>query len=242
MKKKLKKIFQNLNVKKFSKHPKVFCISMQRTGTTSTGQFLKDHGFSCIGWDGDRHNQWSQSFFEKDYDSIFNSLDFRCSNAYEDSPWWFPKFYEILHKNFPDAKFILLKRDPVNWFNSLLSHSNGNVVGAPIRHCKIYHREEELKDLLQKKLMTEDQANSYKGDKIMKITPAHQAHYIRCYMEHYNDAVKYFSNTSPTSLFTGNLEDPEKWQKIGGFLNLRVAPDYNSHRNNSLKDSIYNKN
>lgn len=39
--------------------PKVFCISMQRTGTTSVERFLEDFGFQCAGWPEDERNGWS---------------------------------------------------------------------------------------------------------------------------------------------------------------------------------------
>ena len=32
---------------------RVFCISMQRTGTTSVGRFFRDFGFRWAGWPAD---------------------------------------------------------------------------------------------------------------------------------------------------------------------------------------------
>ena len=189
MKKYFNKLIKLIQINKLAKEPKIFCISMQRTGTTSTGKFFKDHGLRWIGWGGDRRNKWSAAWLEKDYDTIFNSFDFKTSNAYEDSPWWMPDFYKVIHQRFPDSKFILLKRDPEKWFKSMMAHSDGNVVGAPNRHCKVYRREDELKEAKSTGVLSDQRASEHRGNKPLKITIDHQDHYIKCYLEHYEGAV-----------------------------------------------------
>ena len=43
---------------------KIFCISFQRTGTTSTGQFFIDHGYSVATWAVGKRNKWSVRWIE----------------------------------------------------------------------------------------------------------------------------------------------------------------------------------
>ena len=105
------------------KADKVFCVSMQRNGTTSVGSFFRDFGYRRAGWPADEKNNWSESWYEGHYERIFSSIDFRAANAFEDSPWWLPGFYKILFHRFPNSKFILFTRDPDLWFESMVKHS-----------------------------------------------------------------------------------------------------------------------
>ena len=127
---------------------KVFCISMQRTGTTSVGKFFRDFGFRWAGWPSDQKNNWSDRWYDGAYEDIFSSEDFVNANAYENSPWWLPDFYKVLYQRFSNAKFILFTRDPDAWFASMLSHSGGEIIGKSKIHCKVYRRELEYFDLL----------------------------------------------------------------------------------------------
>jgi hypothetical protein len=91
---------------------RVFCLFMQRTGTTLVGRFFRDFGFRWVGWPADKTNEWSGSWYEVDRERIFSSTDFKTANAFEDSPWFLPDFYKILFRQFSKAKFILFTRDP----------------------------------------------------------------------------------------------------------------------------------
>jgi hypothetical protein len=225
MRKKFKKLFNIARVKKIENDSKVFCISMQRTGTTSTGQFLRDHGYRCIGWGGDRDNRWSEDWLNKNYEKIFKSIDFRISNAYEDSPWWMPDFFKILDEKFPNSKYILLERDHNKWFNSMASHSAGNTPGALKVHCKVYNREAELANLN----LTSEQISKIDGTKALKITEEHRQHYIDCYKNHTQNAFGYFKESN--KLFHGELEDPHVWKKLANFLKIDIKDGYQALKN-----------
>ena len=64
--------------------------------------------------------------------------------VFEDDPWWITDFYKLLYHRFPKSKFILLERDPDKWFDSMVSHSGGLVLGNTHRHSYIYDRLEEF--------------------------------------------------------------------------------------------------
>jgi hypothetical protein len=36
-------------------------------------------------------------------------------------------------------------------------------------------------------------------------------------------------------LFTCSLEDPDKWQKMGAFFNIKVPKDFEMHSNRTIK-------
>ncbi|MGJ8682000.1 sulfotransferase, partial [Paraglaciecola sp.] len=179
----MKKILQKIKAGSIKNRPKVFCVSMQRTGTTSVGQFFKDFGFAWSGWPDDKRNKWSVDWFDGNFDKIFSSEDFAKANAYEDSPWFFPEFYKFLYHKFPNSKFILFKRDPQKWFASMVSHSDNNILGRSRTHSKVYRRELEYFDLMKSEGFDEEHENTIGTDKLMKLTGMQQ-HYIDIYNMH----------------------------------------------------------
>ena len=211
---------------------KVFCISMQRTGTTSVGRFFRDLGFKWAGWPADEKNDWSGSWFDGDYEAIFSSSDFRRSNAFEDSPWFLPGFYKILFNRFPKAKFILLTRDPDAWFQSMVNHSGGDVIGRSRIHCKVYRRELEYFELLHAGKIDERTENQLHAERMMKLAGLAE-HYKDVYRLHNIEVQDFFRRRAPASLHVGALEDPHKWQKLGRFLGAEVPESYESHENAS---------
>ena len=210
--------------------PKVFCISMQRTGTTSVGRFFRDFGYRWAGWTADENNDWSTSWYEGDYKKIFSSIDFRAANAYEDSPWFLPGFYKILFHRFPKSKFVLWTRDPDAWFKSMVSLNGGDIIGRTRNHCKIYRREKEFFDLLETNGFDETAENEVHSKKTMKLDKMAE-HYKQLYQLHTVEVKDFFKRHSSASLHVGTLEDPEKWVKLGKFLGINVPRDYESREN-----------
>jgi len=205
---------------------------MQRTGTTSVGQFFRDFDFRWAGWPADKKNGWTDDWFEGDFEKIFSSQEFRLANAYEDSPWWMPGFYKILYHRFPNARFILFTRDADKWFQSMVSHSDGNVIGRGKIHCKIYRREEEYFDLLRSGAIDEAIENQLdsSSQKKMKILE-HAEQYKQIYRLHALEVEEFFQRHAPHALHIGKLDDPEKWQRLGEFLGVNVPAQYESHEN-----------
>jgi hypothetical protein len=216
------------------KTERVFCISMQRTGTTSVGKFLRDYGFRCVGWSADQTNEWSEAWYEGNYERIFTSLDFTVANAYEDSPWFLPGFYKVLYHRFPNAKFVLFTRDSNSWFQSMEHHSRGNIIGKSRIHAKIYRRELEYFDLLKMGDFDEEIENTFGTDKTMKLT-GHADYYKEIYRLHNTEVQDFFQKNAPNALHVGQLEDPEKWYKLGKFLGVEVPCGYDCHENASRR-------
>jgi Sulfotransferase domain len=232
----MKNLIRNsLLASKFGLHSsadKVFCISMQRSGTTSVGKFFRDFGFKWAGWPADEKNDWSGSWYDGDYEAIFSSSDFTRSNAFEDSPWFFPGFYKILFNRFPKARFILFARDPDSWFQSMMKHSAGDIIGRTKVHCKVYRRELEYFELLRSGKIDEQAENEIHSKKTMKLAD-HAQQYKNLYRLHGIEVQEFFRKHSPASLHVGSLEDPNKWQKLGKFLGADVPEGYTSHENAS---------
>jgi len=206
---------------------KVFCLSMQRNGTTSVGKFLRDFGYRWAGWPADRDNGWSEAWYRGDFEAIFGSPAFQQANGFEDSPWWLPDFYKILFHRFPGSKFILFTRDPNTWFRSMVAHSGGNVIGSNRAHCKVYRRELEFFAMLESGLIDDLPDDS---GRLMSIT-GRSEHYKDVYRLHNTEVVDFFSRFAPQDLHQGSLEDPLKWQRLGAFLGVEVPADYQCRLN-----------
>lgn len=211
--------------------PRVFCLSYQRTGTTSVGKFLRDFGYDWAGWKADEDNAWSRSWYEGDFERIFDSPDFQGANAFEDSPWFLPDFYKVLFHRFPGARFVLFTRDADAWFDSMVKHSGGNILGRSRVHAKIYRREAEYFAHLDAGA-DDDAENVPLGEKRMKLA-GHAEHYKALYALHAREVADFFARHDPGALHVGRLEDPDKWAKLGAFLGLDVPADYASHENRS---------
>lgn len=209
---------------------KIFCISTQRTGTTSVGQFFKNNDYTVADWFVSNKNNWSYYWNIGDFETIFNSKDFKNSQVFEDDPWWLPEFYKVLFHRFPGAKFILFTRDSEAWFQSMVKHSEGKILGNTMKHCKVYRRESEFI-----KLFNEQERLDYDEKKIDNLLSLEnkKEHYIDLYNQRNTEMVDFFKKHSPDSLFVSSLEDDQKWVKLGAFMDIKVSKDFNVHVNRS---------
>ncbi|MBK6647425.1 MAG: hypothetical protein IPG44_17035 [Anaerolineales bacterium] len=210
--------------------PKIFCISLQRTGTTSTGRFFRDHGYSVATYEIGKKNLWTTNYFEGNYEYIFKSKDFRKLEVFEDDPWWLGDFYRVLYHRFSDSKFILLERNADKWFDSMMSHSHGMVLGNTHIHCSQYQRLDEFY-----KVFDAGYENFYTGiiDNALPLDEKHRVHYTNYYKIRNREVKQFFDHHDGRRLFTARLEDDALWQKIGNFFDIDVGAGYNIHANRS---------
>lgn len=223
------------NIKKYKRinrhifKSKIFCISFQRTGTTSVGLFFKEHGYNVATYGTSKTNNWTVSWLKGDYDKIFNSFDFRTNQVFEDDPWWCMSFYKVLFNRFPKSKFVLLHRDSDKWFNSMMRHSNGKNLGNTYIHSKIYRREKEFYE----SNFNTDKLYSGKVDNLLLLDESHREHYKELYELRIREIKEFFDEFGPDRLFLSTLENPKKWEEMGAFIGLKVSPSYKVHANNS---------
>jgi hypothetical protein len=214
---------------------KIFCLSMQRSGTTSVGDWLEAHGFARAGSPTSVRLGWTRLWLHGRFDEIFSCPEFLKAQVLEDDPWWCPGFHRELLQRFPDAKFILLTRDPDEWFESLCHHSGGRNPGWSDVHARIYAREPELARILSQKPDTDPSAWG-----LLSIT-AHASHYKAVYERHTADVQARFAE-HPEKLFTGRLDDPHSFEGICEFLgvrrNLRIAIPRSNARTPEMKDRL----
>lgn len=210
--------------------PKIFCISFQRTGTTSVGRFFKDHGYKVAGYDKNRSATWSYLKFIGDYEKIFNSKAFKSYQVFEDNPWWEGDFYRVLYHRFPNSKFILFTRNSDKWFDSMVSHSKGKTLGNTFLHVKNYRREEEFYRLYPE---LNHYSNILQIDNLLDLNESNRGHYKAIYELRNKEVIDFFSFFDSDRIIHLELEDPDKWKKLAGYFSIKLSSNYNVHLNKS---------
>lgn len=98
---------------------KVFCIGLNKTGTTSLGDALQTLGMSRSGWSlqaAEFTLCWHEKRFPDEIVQVVEKYD-----CFEDLPW--PLYFEELDKRNPDARFILTTRKTDDaWLRSIQGH------------------------------------------------------------------------------------------------------------------------
>jgi hypothetical protein len=203
-----------------------FCLSLQRSGTTSVGDWLEAHGLPRAGHPTSARLGWSRLWAQGRHEAIFRSPDFQQALILEDDPWWAPDYYRFLAEHFPESRFILLTREADAWFDSLCHHSGGVNPGPTDLHARIYNRGDDLQALL------EDQPHLDPTRPGLLSLLGQRAHYTAVYHQH-NEAVKAFFANQPGRLFTGPLERPDTFIALAAFVGVTPNPALAIPRSNA---------
>ena len=193
---------------------KIFCLSMQRSGTSSVGDFLQQWGLKRAGHQLSRKQQWSINWYNGNFESIFSDPEFQQHEIFEDDPFWCPEFYKYVYHRVPGSKFVLLCRDPDAWFKSMIRHSYGFTLGHTEMHAKIYRREDELAWL-------ENNIPGFRAasPKAMVLYDK-AAHYKATYVRHIAEVKKFFLANDKDALFVADLTDATTWPRLKEWLAL----------------------
>jgi len=123
------------------KTPKVFCIGMHKTGTSSMGTAMTHLGYKVM-------SNWGM--YSSDIEGQIFYVAQECLHlfdAFEDHPWAF--IYPYLDKQCPNSKFILTTRNTESWYASVLRFFDtrttpmrrwiyGDEAGSPINNKSVY--------------------------------------------------------------------------------------------------------
>lgn len=218
---------------KIRNEKKVFCISFQKTGTTSVAHFFEYFGYPTGRWNHALENQWGKSWYEGDYESIFLSEDFKRNQIFGDSPWYYPEFYKFLYHRFPGSKFILFYRDENDWYKSMIAHANGMSTNRFTKiHAKVYRREHEFYKLAD----LDPEFNTFEADpERMMVLRGMEDHYKSIYVRSNREVVEFFERHDRNALFVCDLYDDRKWQKLGDFIGIDVPENFDVHANQTQR-------
>jgi hypothetical protein len=104
---------------------KVFVVSLHRTGTRSITALLQSFGLNAQHWIGKHEGTDFQPLIEgheEDLDYIARLMmpAIDTFDSVSDVP--IPVLYRQLAETYPDAKFLLVERDPSDWVRSVHRH------------------------------------------------------------------------------------------------------------------------
>ena len=119
--------------------PKIFCIGLNKTGTTSFGDAMRFFGYKRTGW-----NKQSpilmNALMKGEIHKLIN-VAYR-HDVVEDIPW--PLIYKELDETFPNAKFVLTVRKSTDkWLSSISKHIISDYEGHKYIYGHYHPRENE---------------------------------------------------------------------------------------------------
>ncbi len=131
------------NEASLQRRPKVFCIGLHKTGTTSLAAALSHLGYRVTGPNFIRRRDLQDNVHEL-VKPVLAEYD-----AFRDNPW--PILYRELNRWHTDGKFILTVRETTSWLLSVKSHFGtastpmrkwiyGEGCGSPVGNEQIYGR------------------------------------------------------------------------------------------------------
>lgn len=204
---------------------KIFVLSRQRCGTTSTGDFLENLGVKTCRESPLTSQLWSMYHLTGQFDQIFSHPKFAGNQGFEDNPWWRKDMFKQL-MGFPNAKFILLHRNPDDWFDSMRAFNNGFIFELPILHMAEYERTEEYFDYYTLNKIVSHNHHFF------KIEEHHRRSYTELYERRHNEIIQFFKKEQRTAdLFLGELGSKFVWEEMANFLGFHSEPLIQPHSN-----------
>ena len=204
----IKESVRNLRYYLIRKNPKIFCIGMNKTGTTTLKYLL--HGCGVLMGDQRKAELLTEDFLAGNHQPILEYC--KSARGFQDVPFSLPGAYKILHKTFPDAKFVLTCRDtPEQWYQSVINFS-----------IKLHGKlptVEELKSF--------DYVNTGWSYRVLKALYGDIIHTdlynidirINLYKKHLKETQEFFSGTG--KLCVVNVARQEDFNRLIEFLDLK---------------------
>lgn len=182
---------------------KIFVISPNRSATVSTIRYLENQGFMCAHWFGQISGAVINNEENLEYimDLVIPLLD-KCDVA-ADLP--IPSIYKQLAKKYPDAKFLLIKRHPQDWANSILERYKikKKQEVEPLA-CTLYWQYLDKRPTKTSELTFDDLA--------------------AIYSEHCQSVEEYFRGAGRLGVFS--VDDPKISERLSHFLGLESKIEF----------------
>lgn len=208
---------------------KFFYTGFQRCGTKSFKNIINQNGCTTVSWRECDKNSWGKKVIEGKFNEIINSKDFDKSDYYEDFPYHDLNFIKFLAKKFINSRFIHVERNPIEWFESMVSHSGGVTLGGEdsyVHSC--YYKRLDTWQYLKDKL-------NRPPKRIPIITDKN--HYLQFYIKENLKIKNFFKKELSTDRFIIlRLDDESIYSKICKFLNFPNTSPKSFHKSNKNLD------
>lgn len=206
---------------------KIFCVGMNKTGTTSLEAALKILGFK-MGVQEDAElllEDWAK----RDFKRIIAYC--KTADAFQDIPFSLEYTYQILDQMFPGSRFILTKRNNGDeWYESLLRHHTvivgKNRVPTPDDLKEFSYRHKGWLWLYHKFVFDADETTLFD-----KHT------YLQVYHRHNALVLDYFKYRSE-DLLVLKPSEPSAMELLCEFLKIKYCGQSFPYLNKSKPDSV----
>lgn len=191
--------------------PKIFCVGLNKTGTTSLTREMYELGF-FIGSQM-RGTRLIREYGKRNFKPIRKLV--KSSQFFQDAPFSFPYTFIVMDQYFPKSKFILTVRDsPEQWYNSLTNF-----------HSKLWGKDglpptaEELKNAPGPwpgiryetyKILVDADDNDLYNEEFLK----------QAYLDYNKSVIDYFKHR-PEDLLILNVAEKGAYKKLCNFLNIK---------------------
>jgi Sulfotransferase domain len=103
----------------------IYNLSPHRSATQSVTRFAEVHGLKATHWLGEEFDEFvgRLEVSPKTEELWALAKDYLNAELLSDLPW--PLLYREAARDYPDAKFFLIRRDPVEWIKSVRKHTEG---------------------------------------------------------------------------------------------------------------------
>ncbi|PIW36693.1 MAG: hypothetical protein COW24_03975 [Candidatus Kerfeldbacteria bacterium CG15_BIG_FIL_POST_REV_8_21_14_020_45_12] len=196
--------------------PKIFCIGLSRTGTTTLTQALRILGFTAL--------HYPLGCFEIQRDQLLPIPErFASADAFTDTP--IALTYQKLDRLFPGSKFIHTIRPIESWLSSC-----EKIIGRPItKEQPLWWRDEQNglweNDGPKKMILIREQLF---GSPLFDKEKYRQAH-----SRHASEIAEYFTGRSQ-DILNISISQGDGWELICKFLNLPIPSEPFPHLNSSI--------
>lgn len=201
---------------------KVFCIGLNKTGTTSIESVLRDFGYK-VGIQSEAEllmDDWAV----RDFRGIVQYC--KTADAFQDVPFSIDFTYQILDYAFPGSKFILTVRNNADeWFESLIRFYSKimGVNGLPTA--------DDLKNFTYGGMgwIWRQQMHIFGADESTLLDEK----LYKSYYTNHNDQVLAYFKYRPKDLLVLNLSNPSAMQSLCEFLGVSYTGQLMPHLNQS---------
>lgn len=205
-----KQLIKPYYVLRFYKKQKIFCIGLNKTGTTSMKKAMEELNFK-VG-----NQREAELLFDDWIKRDFKRLINYCKTAefFQDAPFSFPYTFIAMDLAFPGSKFILtIRDDAVQWYNSLIRFhgklwGNGNVppTSEDLKNANYIYPSFPFYSRMH--LHNVSERDPYNKDIL-----------IDYYKMHNKNVIDYFRHRSK-DLLVLNIAEIDAFKKLVDFLNI----------------------
>ncbi len=183
--------------------PKIFVVSLHRSGTQSTGQFLQEAGLHVC--------EWLSGIDGVDYQSQVIGIEtkrarivdllrpvFDAFDVSKDVP--LPPLFRELEAAYPDARFIAVTRDAADWVRSVRRHCASRPLD-PYERVQYWH---------------------YLKDRPAALDEVTDERLLQMHRRHHRELAKHFAGRD--NFISVDLADPRIGEKLSAFLQVPPRP------------------